>query len=426
MQVTTEQLDPCKIQLTIEVDADTVAATIDKVYREYNKATSVPGFRKGKTPRAILERFVSEDSIKQRAIETMAPDAYEQAIEQEKIEPYAEPEMSVDQYEPGKSFIFKTIIPLAPIIELGEYKGITVDRRKVDITDKDVEDELTYIQNSRATSEPVEGRGIEAEDIVIADIVSYPEGEEKPEAKRSFVRMGQNVPGFDENILGMQKGESKSFTVAVPEDVEGNEFAGKTMNFEVTIDSIRERKLPEVNDEFVKSIGEYESVDAFKAFLKDEITKSANNNADAEAERSIIDEIVSRSNINFPDVLVEHDLHHELEDLKERLSKQGATIQDYVARSGRTPEQFLSEMRETISNRVRIGLALGKIAETENLDVTDEDVDAEIDRIAEESKTPRESVEAILESRGDSNYLRNNLLNKKIMDYIKSVSVINQ
>lgn len=426
MQVTVEQLDPCKVQLTIEVDPETVAKTIDEVYREYNKVTAVPGFRKGKTPRVILERYVSEDSIKQRAIETMAPDAYAKALAQEDIEPYADPEMSVDQYEIGKPFIFKTIVPLPPKIELGEYKGIQADRRKVEITDTDVEDELKYMQNSRATTEPVDDRGVEADDIVIADIVTNAEGEEPPPPRRSLIRMGQNSPGFDENILGVEPSESKSFSLEVPADAEGTDMAGKTIHFEVTVDSIRARKLPELNDEFAKSIGDYENLDALKEFIRAEITTSANDKAEGDVERSIIDEIVSRSNVNFPGILTEHDLHHELEDMKERLTKQGMTLQDYVAKCGKTPDQFLAEMRETVSSRIRTGLALGEIAEKEALLVTDDDVEAEIDRIAEESKTPRESVEALIDTRGGKDYLKNNLLNKRILDYIKSVSIINQ
>lgn len=425
MQVGVEQLDPCKIQLTIEVDADTVSATIDKVYKEYNKNTSIPGFRKGKTPRPILENVISPDSIRQRVIEMMAPDAYEAAVAQENIEPYADPEMSVDQYEAGKPFIFKTIIPLAPKIELGEYKGIQVDRTKVEITDADVEDELKYIQNSRATTEPVDDRGIEADDIVIADIATGVEGEEAPEPRRSLIRMGQNLPGFDEQILGMKPCESKSFSLEVPADAESADMAGKTINFDVTVDSIRARKLPELNDEFAKQMGDYENLEAFKEFLRAEMIKSANERADSEVEHGIIDEIVSRSNINFPDILMEHDLHHELEDMKERLEKQGMTLQDYVARSGKSADQFLAEMREMVTGRIRAGLALGEIAEKENMIVTDDDVEAEIDRIAEESKTPRESVEALIDTRGGRNHLRNILLNKKIQDFIKSVSIIN-
>lgn len=425
MQVSVEQLDPCKVQLTIEVDADTVTSTIDKVFKEYNKNTSIPGFRKGKTPRPILENVISPDSVRQRAIEIMAPDAYEAAVVQENIEPYADPEMSVDQYEAGKSFIFKTIIPLAPKIELGEYKGIQVDRVKVEISDTDVEDELKYIQNSRATTEPVCDRGIEADDIVIADIATGIEGEEKPELRRSLIRMGQNLPGFDENILGMKPSESKSFSLEVPAEAEGTDLAGKTVNFEITVDSIRGRKLPELNDEFAKQMGDYENLDAFKEFLRAEMIRSANEKADSDVERSIIDEIVSRSSINFPDILMEHDLHHELEDMKEHLEKQRMTLQDYVARSGKTPDQFLAEMREMVNGRIRTGLALGEIAEKENMVVTDEDVEAEIDRIAEESKTPRESVEAVIDTRGGKSYLKNNLLNRKILDFIKSVSIIN-
>ncbi|MHB0999678.1 MAG: trigger factor [Armatimonadota bacterium] len=426
MQVNVEQLDPCKVQLTIEIDPETVTKTIDYVYREYSKVTAVPGFRKGKAPRHLLERFVSEESIKERSIESMVPDAYENAIKQESIEPYADPDIEIVQYEPGKSFIFKAIVPLPPKIELGEYKGIEVERKAVQITDEDVESQIKYLLESRATTEKVEDRGVQAGDMVIAEVTSAPEGDEKPEPKRSLIQAGQNVPGFDENIEGLKIGERKSFTVEYPADFSDESLAGKKVEFDISVETIRERHLPELNDEFVASLGQFETVDAMKEDIRSHLIKTAEETADRDVEQKIIDEIVSRSEVNFPDVLVEHEVHHDLEEMQNRLSQQNMNLTDYVKRTGKTPEQFMAELRDQASYRIKIGLSLGEIAEKENLEVTDEDIDNEIDRIAEESNATREAVETFIETRGGRNNVRNSLLNRKIMDYIKSVSNIKQ
>jgi trigger factor len=424
MQVNKEQLDPCKVELKIELEPETVAKAIDHAYKDFGKVTSVPGLRKGKAPRAILEKFVDEGRVRQHAAEEMVGDAYHKAIEQEDIHPYADPEIDIDQYEDGKSFVFKAEVPLPPVVELGEYKGIEVKREVSPVTDEDVEAEVKYMQESQATSTKVEGRPVKDGDVVLAEVATKVEDEEKSQPRRSLVNVGQSVPGFDEHIIGMAEGEEKTFSIKYPEDFGDEKLAGKNVEFDVKVESIRERNLPELNDEFAKKAGNFESMDALREDVRKRMTLSAEESADRTVEHKIIEEILNRSKVCFPDVLVNHEVGHDIQDLQNRLSRQGITIEQYLTQMGKTQEEFINELKVSSAERVKTGLAMGEIVDKEKIDVTPEEVEAEIDRIAEESKTERANVEAFMEQRGGKAQLRNSMLNRKIADFLKSVSKI--
>ncbi|MHB0913632.1 MAG: trigger factor [Armatimonadota bacterium] len=424
MQVTLEQLDPCKVQLDIEVEADRVAETVEKVFREYAKHTTVPGFRKGKAPKNLVARYVSEESVRQRALEDLMPEAYMEALKEKDIDPYGDPSVEDVHFEKDEPLVFKALVPLPPKVELGDYKGIEAKREKTKITDEDVEKELANLQENNATAEKVDDRGVGENDIVIANMSAVAEGEEPTEPRRSLVRMGENIPGFDEAVKGLKVGERKTFSLPYPEDFEDKDLAGKTVQFDLSVEGIRERKVPELNDEFAKKIGNFDSFEAMRASMKEEMEKSAETAADREVDRKIVDEIVSRSEVCFPDVMVEHELHHDLQEIQSRLSQRGLNIEQYLKMSGKTSEEMLAELREAAERRIRVGLVLGKIAETEKIDVTDEDVEAEIERMVADSKAPRESVESYIEATGGKSALRSSLLDRKIFEYLRSISKI--
>ncbi|HUV06016.1 MAG TPA: trigger factor [Armatimonadota bacterium] len=424
MQVTSEQLSPSEIEFKIEIEAEEVAKTIDQVYREFSQSAEVPGFRKGKAPRHLLERYISAESVKRRAVELMVPPAYRKALEEKDVHPYAEPEVQIVQLDMEQPFIFKAAVPLPPKVELGEYKGIEAERRVAQITDGDVEAQLKHLQESRAIIEKVEGRGIQKGDVVVADIVSTVEGLEKGSPRRSLLEVGANVPGFDENILGSEAGQRRVFTIQYPKDFSDQELAGKNVEFDVTVESISERRIPELDDEFAKAVGNFETLADLRKDIGTRLAASAEEGADKEVERKIIDEVVARSKIDFPDVLVEHEVEHDLEDIQARLDRQRLTLQQYLRQTGRTEEQFLSELRDEASRGVRIGLVLGEISTAESIGVTDEEADAEIERMTADLKATRESVEAYIEARGGRPALKNSLLNRKIIEFLKSVSTV--
>ncbi len=424
MQVKVEHQNPCQVELTIEVPAEEVVSTMDRVYREMGKHTQVPGFRKGKAPRAILERHVSEESVRRHTMDDLLPQAYADALQETKVEPYTDPEIEIVQFENEQPLIFKARVPLPPKIELGEYKGIEVERAQVGVTDEDIEAELKYIQDSRAKIEPAEGRGIQTGDIAMVEMTTTIEGEEPAEARRTLVRVGSNVPAFDEQMIGMNPGDEKSFDVDYPQDAPDEAIAGKKMHYAVKVESIREVKLPELNDEFAQAVGEFKSIEELKDEIRRRLTDARNSAADQEVENRIIEEIVSRSSVCFPDVIVESRVSHDLQHLREDLEKEGRNMRQYLDQIGKTRDEFMEELKQAITRRVTAGLVLGELAEKENLRVTDEELDARIDQMAEEAKTTREAVEAYMEPRGGRDSLENAMLDARITDFLKSVSNI--
>ena len=426
MQVTSEQLNPCKIELKIEIEPEKVAQAYDRVYKEFAKVTNVPGFRQGKAPRSILANYVSEESVRREVADMLVSEAYPEVLEQEKIEPYAAPDLDIEELEEGKPAVFKAVVPLPPKVEVGEYKGIEAVRPKVEVTDEDVDSELKRLQAQRTTAEKVEDRGIQNEDIAIAEISSAPEGEEMSEPKRSLVQVGQSVAGFDEQIMGLKPGERKSFEIQYPEDHEDKELAGKNVKFDISIESLRERKIPELNDEFAKQIGEYETLEQLREDIKKHLLDAREDAADREVERSIVDQIVEKSEVCVPDVLVDREVGHDLQDMQQSLSRQNVTLDQYLQNIGKDRVEFLKEVRESAEKCMKAGLAMGEISEKENIDATDEDVEAEIERMAEESKATKDAVEAYIETKGGRESLKNSMLNRKILDYLKSVSKITE
>ncbi len=425
MQVKVEQQGPCEVELNIEVPAEQVTSTRDKVFKEMGQHATVPGFRRGKAPRALLERHLSPESIRSHLLDELLPDAYAEALEEAKIEPYTDPEIDIVQLEQEQPFIFKAKVPLPPKVELGEYKGIEVERPEVTVTDEDIDSELEYLQQNKASIEPIEDRPVESGDLVTAELKVVPEGEEPQEPGRARIRVGSNIPEFDANIVGMKLDEEKSFTIDYASDFADEELAGKKIDYTVKIEKIYQVKLPELDDEFVQGLpGNMETLDALKDSIRSRLTEARNRSADSEVENKIIEAIVSRSTVCFPDVIVKSRVAHELEHLREDLEKENRTFKQYLEQIGRTREQFMDELNQAISHRVTVGLVLGELASAEKLEVTDEEIEARIDSMVEESKATREAVEAYLEPRGGRESLGNAMLDQKITDFIKSVSTI--
>ena len=424
MQVTVEQQGPCEVELNIEIPAEQVSTARDKVYKEIGAHTSIPGFRKGKAPRAILEKHLSDETVRRHLLDELLPDAYAQALKDNDIDPYADPDVDIVQFEADQPLIFKAKVPLPPKVELGEYRGILVERPTVNITDEDIDAELKHLRMQRGEMRGVEDRPVQSGDVVVMQMLAVVEGENPGKPRRTVVSIGSNPPVFDDQVVGMNAEEEKSFTIEYPADVADESLAGKKADYTVTVEAIRELVLPDLDDEFAKSLGEYDSLDALKNGLRDSLTDRANARADQEVESRIIEEIVSRSQVSYPEIMVKARVAHHLEHLREDLEQRGRTLKQYLEGLGRTGDEFMADLTESYSRRVAIGLVLGQLAENENLVVTEEEVEAEISRLEEASNAPREAVEAYLEPRGGRDGLEEAMQEKRISDFILSVSTI--
>ncbi len=428
MQVTKEAMDPCQIALTIEVETDKVVVAVDRAYREYSKYVSVPGFRKGKAPLSFVKQRVPEADVRQRAAEILVEPAYAEALKQEDVTPFAQPKLELVQLEfVDKPFIFKAIVPIAPEVELGAYTGLTVERPKYELTDENVETQLQKMRE-RAADFPVVERPIQHGDLIVADLAALVDVRpEAAEARPTMIEIGaDNLPGFDEQLIGMSAGEEKTFTLTYPEDYPDEELAGEEAEFRAKINEIHEKQIPELNDDLAKRLSndKFETLDALRGELKADMEKSLVASAESQTESKLIDQILEASTIKFPSVLVDSEVEDDVKELLARLEQQTVTIDEYLGRIGKTREQLLAELQDAARKRIQIGLLLGKIAETEKLALTDADLDAALVERATEERTTPTAVRAMLTANGGLEGLRNRAQAKKVLDFLRSSAII--
>ena len=428
MQVTKEALEPCQAVLTIEVESDKVVVAVDRAYREYGKYVSVPGFRKGKAPLSFVKQRVPEADVRQRAAELLVEPAYAAAIEQEAVEPFAQPKLELVQLDmTATPFIFKAIVPLRPEVELGAYTGLTVERPKYELTDENVETQLQRMRE-RAADYPVVERPAQMGDLVVADLSALVDIKpEAAEARPTMIEIGaDNIPGFDDQLLGISKGEEKTFVLTYPADYPDSDLAGVEAEFTISVNEIHEKKIPELDDELAQKLsnGRYQTVDELRREMRVDMEKSLIASAESEADSKLIDQILANSTVKYPPVLVESEVEDDIKELMGRLEQQSVTVPEYLERIGKTQDQLVSEITNAAAKRIEIGLLLGKVSEAENLTLADDDLNAVLAERAQEERTSPAAIRAMLESNGGMDALRNRAQAKKVLDFLRSSAII--
>ncbi|HSV74727.1 MAG TPA: trigger factor [Chthonomonadales bacterium] len=399
MQVTKEQIDPCTVKLAISVDADAVNGAYDRAYRDFASVKRVPGFRPGKAPRSVVERYVDADALRERVTEILAPRAYREALKQEDIEPYADPEVDLPEVREGEEWSFTVTVPLAPKVELDDYSGLTVERPVFTVTDEDVEREVLAVREEFARVVRAEGRGVRDGDTVIAAITIAVEGQEPPETPtRSLIRVGHNIPGFDEQIVGAMPGEERSFELTYPEDFQETDRAGKKARFTVAVDSVNERVLPDATDEWVASVLPFQTIEELRGDIRHRLEERMRNLSERVTQGRIVEELLKRARMDFPRVMVDEQIASQLRSLEEELAGARVTYEQYLERAGMTPEQHRERMEREAEQRVRSRLVLRELARHENLAVSDTDIDGEFERMFSEAGTEEKSARRLKQS----------------------------
>src|SRR5258708_1621945 len=310
MQVTKEQVDPCTITLDVQIEPEVVGRAFDRAYREFGGFTNVPGFRPGKAPRAMLEKYVNEVRLKERVTELLAGPAYRDVLKQEDINPYTDPEVEFSDLANGQPWQFKATVPLPPQVKLGDYSKISVERPVYKVTEEDIVSQIESMRNEQARLEVVTGRGVEMDDVIIAETAVTPEGGEPGEPRRTLIRLGNNIPGFDEAVLGQQADEERTFGLTYPDDYQEAELAGKNASFMVKVMSINRRVVPELNDEWVQGATAFKTVDELKKEVTQRLEETYKNLSEQVTEARIIEQIIKASTIDFPSVMVHEEMEH--------------------------------------------------------------------------------------------------------------------
>ncbi len=383
MKVTQERLEGSRIALTVEVEPEQVNRATDRAYQHLGGQYVVPGFRKGKAPRHILRSFVGEQRIRQETLDHLLPDAYRDALKDTGVEPIADPEVELLTMEPEQPVSFKATVPVAPTVELGDYRTIHVEPQPVDIPEERIDAVIEDLRRQYATWEDVTDRGIESGDRIIADVNSTADGQTLIDAKDQQLAVGENgLPKeVDEGLLGTAAGEERTVLVTLPEDYPRPELAGKEAVYTIAVKSIKAPILPPVDDALAQRTPGISDVAALRADIRQRLQKAAE---DAETERqrtAAVSELLKRSKLDYPAFLVERQIDRSLETFAGNVARQGFDPEQYFRMLGLTPEELRSRWRPDSEETVRRDLVLAELAKAEGIEPTEEQVTEELHRL---------------------------------------------
>jgi len=379
VKVTNEKTENNETYLTIEMDVAEIEESQANVYRKLVKQVSIPGFRKGKAPRPVVERFVGQEQLINDMLDDLVPRAYEKAIDEQQLEAISQPKIEILETNPVK---FQAVVPLKPVVSLGDYHQIEVTEEPVDVTDETVDRVVEELRHQHSTWEPVE-HAVELNNLLTLDVESTMDDEpfiNQEGAQYQVLADSQApAPGFAEQLLEMNKGDEKEFQLEFPEDYSQKELAGKEVSFKVNISEVKEEKLPEVNDEFAAQVeAELENVEQLRERIFTDLRNRAEERAQKDFEDKAVESLVEISDVQFPPVMTDYEVHQLMGDQARRLQSQGLSMEQMLRSSGKTEEELHDELQPVAEKRVAQSLALGKLAEAENIVIEEADIDNEI------------------------------------------------
>jgi trigger factor len=386
VNVTTESRDNRQLLLTIEVPQERVDAALAQATRRLAQKYKIPGFRPGKAPRDVVERMVGKQALLEEVVDDLGPKVYKEAIEENNIEPYGMGEMEDFTLEP---MVFKMLVPLAPIVELGDYQALRVPHLAPMVDEHDIEHQLEHIRDNNAIVEPV-GDDVVAEANMIAtvDIEGMVEGETFiPKQEKVTINLyppldrDEDMLDFSAPIIGMKPGDDKVFSLPVPDTDQYEQFRGKTAEFTVHLHSLQKRELPELDDALAQTVGDYETLDALKAEIRSELLSAAIRQADDKYSDECINALVKQATIDFAPQMIKAEVDELVERTERRIKQQKMTMADYLEALGKTEEQYREELKPTAEIRLKRGLALNEVIKQESLSVSDEEIEQQIDRM---------------------------------------------
>jgi trigger factor len=383
LKIETQRNDDCTLTLTVEVEDERVQPALRAAARDISRRYPIPGFRPGKAPYEVILRQVGEGALYEAALEKLGQKVYEEALDQEKIEAFAPGSLKDMQLKP---MALKFIIPLRPVVELGDYRALRVDYTPPAISDEELNDALEHLREHQAVLEPLE-RPAALNDVAVLDVTGYLNEGQNPS---DFLLADKDVAllldekadwpmmGFAPQVVGMQAGDQKKFDLAFPEDYANESLRGQAAHFEVTCKEVKSRTLPEWGDDLAKEIGDYESLEDLRAKVKAELAGQAERSSGRDYTREVMDQLVEQAAVKYPPVLLERELDDMLEDLDRRLHEQRLTLEDYLKIEKKTKEELREEYKPQAESRLKRALVLSTVVELEGLEVSNEDIDSQI------------------------------------------------
>lgn len=417
MNVTVERVEN-EATLKITAPAAEVNAGYKKAVQKIADQANIPGFRKGKAPRAIIEMHYGKEAVKQEAFEIVANKAYSEALDQEKLIPVSDPKVEESTFEEGKDMELTIKVTLKPEPELGEYKGLHVEKKEVEVTDEQVDAQIKDMMGRDAKMVVAEeGAVIEKGDFAIIDFAGTVDGEpfSGGEGKGYPLEVGSNsfIPGFEDQLVGLSKGDSTDVEVTFPEDYFVKDLAGKEAIFKVNIQDVKRKELPELNDEYVASKTGFKTVEELRANYKERMQKAAEANAKAEYEHELIDLAVANAKFSVPEIMIEDKISQMVEEMKMSLESRKMSLDMYMQYTGLDMAKIRENQRPVAEENVKTDLVLDAIAKAEDIQVDMADVDAEIAAISAQHGASPEEVKKIIKGNGTMGLLLANILRRK-------------
>ncbi|GMG79527.1 trigger factor [Bacillus safensis] len=406
--------------LTVEVDAETFNKALDDAFKKVVKQVSIPGFRKGKVPRGLFEQRFGVESLYQDALDILLPVEYPKAIDEAGIEPVDRPEIDVEKIEKGENLIFTAKVTVKPEVKLGDYKGLNVEKDDTAVTDEDVQEELKGMQNRQAELVVKEEGAIENGDTVVLDFEGFVDGEAfeggKAENYSLEVGSGSFIPGFEEQLVGLEAGAEKDVEVTFPEEYHAEDLAGKPAVFKVKIHEIKAKELPALDDEFAKDVDEeVETLAELTEKTKKRLEEAKENEAEGKLREELVAKASENAEVDIPQAMVDTELDRMMKEFEQRLQMQGMNLELYFQFSGQDEDALKEQMKEDAAKRVKSNLTLEAIAAAENLQVSDEEVEEELSKMAEAYNMPIENIKQAI---GSTEAMKEDLKVRKAIDFL--------
>ena len=400
MSLQVEKLEHNMAKLTIEVSAEELEKALQGAYNKQKKNISIPGFRKGKVPRQMIEKMYGPEVFYDDAANQLIPEAYGKVYDEEDLEIVSQPKIDIVQIEKGKPFIFTAEVALKPEVTLGEYKGLKVEKISNRVTQKEIDAKLAEEQEKNARTVSVTDRPVQDKDEVVLDFEGFVDGVAleggKGENYPLTIGSGSFIPGFEDQLIGANLEEEKEVRVTFPEEYHAKDLAGKDAVFKCTVHEIKVKELPELDDEFASDVSEFETLDAFKADIKAKIKEQKIAEGKRKQEDKAVEEAVANAQMDIPDAMIDTEVRQMANDFAQRLQQQGLTMDQYFQFTGMTAEKMTEELKPQALKRIQTRLVLEAIVKAENIEISDEKIDEEIQKMAESYKMEAEKLKEFM------------------------------
>lgn len=421
MTATWEKKEGNEGLLKVTVPAEKVDKALDQAFKKVVKQINVPGFRKGKVPRPIFEQRFGVEALYQDAVDILLPEAYGEAIDETGINPVAQPEVNVTQIEKGKDFEFEATVTVEPEVQLGDYKGLEIEKQDSELTDEDLQEAIDHSLGHLADMVVKEDGAVENGDTVNIDFDGYVDGEQfeggQADGYDLEIGSGSFIPGFEDQLVGVKTGEEKDVVVIFPEEYHAEELAGKEATFKTKVNEIKYKEVPELDDEIANELdSDANSVDEYKENLRKRLSEQKAEEAENVEKEEAINKATDNATIDIPQAMIDTELDRMVQEFGQRIQQQGLDLQTYFQISGQDESQLREQMKDDAEQRIKTNLTLSAIADKENIEANDEDIDKELEKM---SKQFNISVEDIKNTLGNTDIIKNDVRIQKVIDLLR-------